>query len=240
MSMFEECGVEFVSHNAPLHYLPFIARSRALMSKPRLHDEGFNNSHFRSLSSRSDVNRGFGNYAFLTLALQPRIVQAKLKKGFPHITFLVPISAFEGLQFDLCRYNVAMTRYLRRGSKPGFPESATNGQYYGEMQIPIARTAEAKARLLKCHYPRGTMIEVLVEHGLPLPDDTKIACYHKCDHEFSQSVLAQVEVPWKVELHDLLNDYNRKQEYVVKVEKFVAKAFACPDWRGDGLEFDNV
>ena len=144
MSIFEECDIEFVSHHASLHYLPFIARSRALKSKPRLRDEGFDNSHFRSLSSRSDVNRGFGDYAFLTLALQPRIVQAKLKKGFPHITFLVPISAFEEIHFDLCRYNVAMTRYLRRDGKPGFPESARTVDIMTEWRYPLPELTRKK------------------------------------------------------------------------------------------------
>ena len=84
------------------------------------------------------------------------------------------------------------------------------------------------------------MIEVLVEQGHPLPDDTKIACYHECDHELLLAILAQIDVPWKIELYDSPNHYNRKREYVVQVDNFVATALADPDWRGDGLEFDNV
>ena len=150
---FTECGIEYISHHAPIHYFPFIARSQSLKSKPVLQKENFGNNHFRSLSKRSDVQRGFGKYAFLTLTLQPRIVQAKLKGGFPHITLLVPVTAFDGVKFDLCRYNVAMTRHLKRENKEGFPESSTSGRYYDEMQIPIARANAEKAQLLKCACP---------------------------------------------------------------------------------------
>ena len=58
--------------------------------------------------------RGFGNYAFLTLDVHPRILKAKLKAGFPHVAIEVPVDAFENMDYHLCRYNVAMTRQLRR------------------------------------------------------------------------------------------------------------------------------
>jgi hypothetical protein len=65
--MFGDCGIIAVNHYAPLHYLPFIGRTRFLKSKPALHAAGFPNHHFRSKSKRSDVERGFRNYAFLTI-----------------------------------------------------------------------------------------------------------------------------------------------------------------------------
>lgn len=240
MRAFNECEIEFVSHHSPLHYLPFIGRSRSLKSKPALRDEGFSLTHFRSLSSRSDVKRGFEKYAFLTLAINPRIVQAKLKGGFPHITLLVPIRAFERVSFDFCRYNVAMTRKLRRGEKEGHRESPTNGKYYDGMEVPIAREEADKVRLLKHHYPKGTMIEVLVDWALPLPDDTSVVCYHGSDLELVEEIKNQVGFPWNTTLQEPNGEYNRKQKYVGKVESFVNSALADSAWRGNGLEFDNV
>lgn len=240
MCAFHECGIEFVSHHSPLHYLPFIGRSRSLKSKPALRDEGFGLNHFRSLSSRSDVKRGFEKYAFLTLALSPRIVQAKLKGGFPHITLLVPIGAFERVSFDFCRYNVAMTRKLRRGDKEGHQESPTNGKYYDGMEIPIARSDADKVQLLEHHYPKGTMIEVLVDWALPLPDDTSVVCYHESDLELVEDISTQLDIPWNTVLREPGGEYNRKPQYVDEVESFVNTALADPAWRGNGLEFDNV
>ena len=125
MGILQDQGVEWVHHYAPLHYLPFIARARALLSKPSLRKAGFAASHFRTKSRKHDVGRGFGKYAFLTLDPQPQILRAKLAAGFPHVAIAIPAVAVEAATYSLCRFNVAMTRYLRRHGKPGFAESAT-------------------------------------------------------------------------------------------------------------------
>jgi adenylosuccinate synthase len=96
MAVLEESGVNYVHHYAPLHYLPFIARSGALLGKPSLAAAGFAANHLRSKSSVHDVKRGFGAYAFLTLDPTPRILGAKLMAGFPHIGIAVPVAAVEG------------------------------------------------------------------------------------------------------------------------------------------------
>jgi hypothetical protein len=67
MGILEIYEVERIHHCAPLHYLPFICTSNALLSKPSLRRAGFHLSHFRSTSSRHDVARGFGNFVHLTL-----------------------------------------------------------------------------------------------------------------------------------------------------------------------------
>ena len=62
MQLFIHHGIEKVLHYAPLHYVTHIARTQALKSKQALTCEGFEVSHFRSKSRRSDVRRGFGDY----------------------------------------------------------------------------------------------------------------------------------------------------------------------------------
>ena len=161
MGVLSANGVKTVQHYAPLHYLPFIARARAIMSKPSLDAAGFKPSHLCSMSRRQDVARGFGSYAHMTLDRQPKILQAKLRAGFPHLALNVPVASIEAATFSLCRFNVAMTRQLKRGERSGAPESKTDGRYYLGHQIPIARTKEDKTAMLAKHLPLGTMIEVL-------------------------------------------------------------------------------
>lgn len=139
MSVFDSLGIDFVPHFCPLHYLPFIARSGSLKSKPEYKAGGFGDTHFRSKSSKHDISRGFGKYAFLTLTTEPKIVIAKLKGGFPHVSVKVPVAAFDDLNFDLCRYNVAMFRRKRTSVLGGFPESASYGRYYEDKELPITR-----------------------------------------------------------------------------------------------------
>lgn len=240
MNLFSDLGVASIPHFAPLHYLPFIARSRKLMSKERLRENGFSERHFRTKSKNTDVARGFGGYVFLTLSQDPRIVQAKLKGGFPHIAVQVPESAFEEIQFDLCRYNVAMARRTTDSPTGGFPESATNGRYYCGKKLPIAREDADKVGLLAMHYPRGTMIEVLVRGHLHLPNETKIHCYCEDDSHLAEQILAACGVPWHVILVHPPGPYHRKAAHVAEVRQFLDKALADPDWKGSGLEFDRV
>ena len=156
--MLVEFGISFVPHYTPLHYLPFIARSQAIKSKPALRADGFEEIHFRSKSAHHDETRGFGEFAFLTLDTGPRIVKAKLYGGFPHIEISVPAAAIDDVEFALCRYNIAMTRVLKRNDLPGRPESDTNGRYYDDNQIPIAKTEDDKLALLNKHYGTNMII----------------------------------------------------------------------------------
>src|ERR1700754_384545 len=139
MGILQNAGVTNAYHFTPLHYLPFIAQSASLKSKPSLAADGFAATHLRSMSNAQDVTRGFGAYTHLTTDASPRILKAKLAAGFPHVGVSVPVPHVDNVEYSLCRFNVAMTRYLRKGSKKGFPESPTNGRYYKGHQIPIAR-----------------------------------------------------------------------------------------------------
>ena len=240
MSALSANGVEAVQHYAPLHYLPFIARSRTILSKPSLDAAGFKSSHLRSMSRGQDVARGFGSYAHMTLDRQPRILKAKLGAGFPHFALSVPVASVESGSFSLCRFNVAMTRYLKRGKKRGAPESNTNGRYYLGHQIPIARTQEDKMAMLATHLPLGTMIEVLIHGDLKLPDDTSVVCYSEDDAKIARTILEEIQCPWKVEVSEPPGDYPRSDIHSKSVEAFIAQAMADPQWRGNGLEFDRL
>src|ERR1700683_5631134 len=104
-----------VHHFTPLQYLPFIGRTRRLRSKASLRAAGFAETHFRSTSRARDDARGFSAYVHLTLGQYPEILKSKLAAGFPHIDIAVPVKAVDCVPYDLCRYNVARTRRLRRG-----------------------------------------------------------------------------------------------------------------------------
>lgn len=233
-------GIESVQHYAPLHYLPFIVRSRSILSKPSLDAAGFKSTHLRSMSRGQDVARGFGSYAHMTLDRQPRILKAKLGAGFPHFALSVPTASIEAAPFSLCRFNVAMTRRLRRGKKRGFAESNTNGRYYLGHQIPIARTAEDQMAMLAKHLPLGTMIEVLIHGDLTLPEDTGVICYSDEDAKIARSVLSQLQCPWKVQVSEPPGDYPRSKTHGKSVDDFIGQAMADPKWRGNGLEFDRL
>lgn len=239
MGLLQEEGVDVVHHYTPLHYLPFIARDRALLTKPSLAAKGFSEAHLRSKSSRHDVARGFGNYGFLTLERHPRILAAKLKGGFPHIDILIPVEAVEPTTFDLCRYNVAMTRQLRRGTNSGFPESDANGRYYDSHEIPVARMESDKRAMLRRHYD-NTMIEVLIHDDLSLPADTRIQVYASDDETLASSVLTVLDVPWNLEMVAPPGAYPRSGTYSQAVDEFVQIALDDPTWLGSGLEFDKV
>ena len=185
------------------------------------------------------MSRGFGSYTFLTLDKRPRILCAKLAAGFPHIAIAVPASAVEATTYSLCRFNVAMTRYLRRDGKPGFTESGTNGRYYDDHQIPVARTVSDKHAMLREHLPH-TMIEVLIHGDLALPHETIVCCYSASDERLAQHVLVETRSSWTIQLAEPPGKYPRNQKYANAVEDFIDRALRDPGWLGNGLEFDSI
>jgi len=240
MGVLESSGVQQVHHYTPLHYLPFIARSRALLSKPSMRALGYHDSHFRSMSSRHDVARGFGSYTFLTLHPAPPILKAKLAAGFPHVRITVPVDSIDAVTYDLCRFNVAMTRQLRRGGKAGFPESLTNGRYYGNAEVPVARTKRDQMAMLERYAGTDSMIEVLVPDPLALLQETAVCCFSAEDRELAARILGQCDVGWSVVGVAPPGPYPRKRQHSQSVEQFVAQALDNAEWRGNGLEFDRL
>ena len=239
MQLLLQHGIDRVFHFAPLHYLPFIGRSRALKSKPVLAAEGYLRTHFRSTSAHIDEARGFGNFVHLSTVAAPPILAAKLGSGFPHIGIELLPSDFPQAPYDLCRFNIAKTRYLRRGGKSGFAENDANGRYYGDLQIPIARSNQEKDRLLSSR-EGDPMIEVLIDGCLDFSGAVIIRTYCETDQNAAKKVLTELGTEWTVQLHTPPNHYERDEAYGAKVDEFIALALSDPNWRGSGLEFDRV
>lgn len=239
MKFLNNNGIKHIFHFMPLHYLPFVARSNELKSKPLLAAEGFELSHFRSTSAHIDATRGFGNYVHLSTIAEPPILAAKLNAGFPHIGLELSTADYPQIPYDLCRFNIAKTRFLRRNGKKGFDENSANGRYYGDLQIPIARSDEEKALLLDSRQG-DPMIEVLVDERLTLKPLVIVRAYCETDRDIAHNILNRLNLGWAVQLHPTQRLYKRDKTYGNCVEKFIDTALDDPCWRGNGLEFDRV
>lgn len=238
MGVLADNKVASVFHYSPLHYLPFVCRAQKLMSKPELEQAGFAPTHFRSTSSRQDINRGFGNYIHFALDARPPILRAKLAAGFPHFELEVPVGTIEDKGFHLCRFNIAKTRYFR-GAKQQPPESPENGRYYPDLAVPIAATDEEIEQLLAANFGKR-MIEVLVLDALDLPAQTVIKVFHEDDAVLAKEVIAATGIKWSVSLDGPGSKYPRNTRYAKAVSAFIAEALRDSQWAGNGLEFDRV
>jgi hypothetical protein len=231
-------GVKLVYHYSPLHYLPFIARAGALLSKPALRQIDFTDSHFRSTSSRQDASRGFEEYVHLTLDDHPPILQAKLSAGFPHFKFSVAASEIEAVEFHLCRYNIAKTRYLLGGKKAPI-ESPDTGRYYDGKRIPIAKTPTERRALFEANFGIN-MIEVLVPQRLDLSAQTTLTFFHEEDLRIAENVISAAGITWALQLCPSGRRYKRNNRYALAARSFIDHTLTDPSWRGNGLEFDRV
>jgi len=238
MGVFADSDVTSVFHYSPLHYLPFICRSQKLLSKPELEKAGFAPTHFRSTSSRQDVERGFGNYIHFALDARPPILKAKLAAGFPHFELEIPAGSVEDAGFHLCRFNIAKTRYFR-GAKQQPPESPENGRYYQDLALPIAATDEEIEKLFEANFGKR-MIEVLVLDRLDLPTQTVIKVFHEDDAVLAKEVIAATGVKWSLSVDGSGSRYPRNARYAKAVSVFIAEALRDTQWAGNGLEFDRV
>lgn len=229
-------GVEAVFHYAPLHYLLFIVRAKALLSKEELAARGFPQTHLRSTSRGVDYDRGFAGYVHLTLTNLPPILQGKLKSGFPHFEFRIPASYVDRLPFHLCRYNIAKSRNPKNGSSPS-PEGPATGYYRDGKQIPTAETVCECEALLRANLGIN-MIEVLVPKRVDLPQDTELIFFSRADLELARDMISKLNPGWRCSLASM-ESYARKGLYVGQVEDFLRRAQQDPEWRGSGLEFDR-
>jgi hypothetical protein len=230
-------GITDVFHYAPLHYLLFIARSRALLSKDELRRLGYDISHFRRTSRRQDELRGFSSYVHLTLTKHPKILVAKLKGGCPHFELRFPAAHIEGSMLHLCRYNIAKSRYLKSGRKPP-EESRANGRYHGPKELPTAETISECQELLSASSPQD-MIEVLVPRSISIPPETEFLFFAKDDCVDAEELLRPLDVPWRLRLASDLS-YTPASDRLTAARRFLQRARDDPHWRGDGLDFDYV
>lgn len=228
-------GIRHVFHATPLHYLPFIARARCLLARPKLQAHGYQRSHFRSTSHSSDVARGFGDRVFLSMASAMPLLQSKLGRGFPHIRLDIPLSALERTEFDLCRYNVAKNRSnLRHQLTFDISDGQANGRYYPGKQLPVARSFAEKKVMLRGH---GTKrIEVQVKDVVSLPNGVTVTCFSQADQVLADQIVGKCDCHWKTMLE--VGNYPRSERFGKQVETFCRRALSEPDWKGDGLEFD--
>lgn len=231
-------GIQNIYHYAPVHYLPFIARTKKLLSKSQLRNLGFSEHHFRRTSFRQDQKRGFDEYIHLTLDEYPNILSAKLSRGFPHLKVSISVDDIESTEFHLCRYNIAKSRYLKNGKKSP-PESPATGRYYHNKTLPIAITTSEKTDLLAANYPKK-MIEVLVPQCLVLSKWTAIELFHEQDLELIGRICEAIPVEWAIKLCPVNYRYNREFKYAIAVEKFIANALKDPYWKGNGLDYDKI
>jgi hypothetical protein len=237
-ALLSDFGITAVFHYAPLHYLPFIARRRALLSKAELRRLGFGEGHFRSTSAGQDEQRGFSRYVHLSLDAHPPILRAKLARGFPHFEVSVPAGAFTGIDYLLCRFNIAKTRYFR-GAKTEPVECARNGRYQNGMRLPVAKSAAERQALLELNYPQ-TMVELLVLDELPLHNGTSFRFFHSGDFSCAGRVLESLGVAdYQLEIDSQLQ-YEPAADHHRAVEDAIARALADANWRGSGLEFDRL
>jgi hypothetical protein len=231
-------GISHVYHYAPLHYLPFIARTRQLLSKSQLKLAGYSNSHFRSTSHKQDAERGFSDYVHLMSRESPPILQAKISKGFPHLEIKISSPLLEKGDFHLCRYNIAKCRYLKRPGATAPAENSRNGYYHGNKQLPTAETAIEIQALLNS-VSRRDVIEVLVPGSLALDKDTTLIFFDDEEKTVGDRILRKANLRWKTETK-VLPWYTAKPEYSESVFAFIAQASVDPNWLGSGLEFDRV
>jgi hypothetical protein len=239
MKVLRSFNYTHILHYLPLHYLPFILRTNSIKSKQSLLADGFSPLHFRSMSSRTDLARGFYNYIHFTLKSFPRILQAKLTSGFPHIELMIPISDLDSnTPYDLCRYNIAMTRRLPTSPNGGFVESDHNGRYYGDLLVPIARDTKEKTALLDKHSPLGTMIEVLIPSQINVPENSLIRCFSARDLGAAKDICSALSSNISLALGN--ETYESDPTYVDAVSQFIERTFAEPTWKGNGLEFDRL
>lgn len=209
------------------------------MSKNCLRAVGFNNNHFRSTSKKQDAGRGFVNYAHLTTCSFPLMFKTKLSAGFPHVAIRIPSTELDNVDFELCRFNVAKTRRLRRGNKSGHDTGPAYGQYYDDMEIPIARSDGEKNGLLKGNYPQGRMLEVLVNGQLDIGDRAEVIAFCSQDFVTVEKLQDGIETELSCSLRDDIS-YDPNPEYTSLCRDFLNQSVKEPDWRGNGLEFDKV
>lgn len=238
LSELRQANVAHIYHVVPTHYLPLILRDGVLRSKESLLQAGYNESHFRSTSHRQDRERGFGNVVHCTTAPNPPILTAKLARGFPHVRFAFPIDTVPA-DHEISRFNIARGRYLRSGNSP-LPENARNGRYHGAYELPVARTAEERAALLRAADVHRDMLEVLIPNHFPLPDTAQVQCFSEWDINLVRTVLNQVSSNLETVEDRTGHTYPIHEVFRSQVAAFVENALADPDWKGNGLDFDRL
>jgi len=210
----------------------------ALISKEKLRSKGFSENHFRSTSKKQDIQRGFAEYVHLSILDMPPILQAKLQKGFPHFEVKIASRYVDEQEYLLCRFNIAKTRRFV-GAKSEPEESECNGRYYENKALPVAMTAAEKEGLLSCNLGKN-MIEVLVPNNLRLNDQVIFSFFSDSDLTKASEIAEALDIQVTMEIHPTADRYSYNQQYSENTYSFLDKALLDENWKGNGLEFDNL
>ena len=151
----------------------------------------------------------------------------------------IDVSLIDNVEFMLCRYNIARMRNHKDSNKPVRP-SKYNGEYHDDFKVPVAREHSEKVDLLLPRFSRGQEVEVLIESELDLGNDAEVICFHEEDYRLARCALGLVSRQWTAVLDRRPINYCRKSKFADRCSEFLHRAALCPDWRGNGLDFDKL
>jgi hypothetical protein len=222
-------GILELYHVTPLAYVPWIASHGQLLSKQRLLEFGFCESHWRSTSSNTDVRRGFASVVHLFSHSPAPLLLAKLGLGIPHVELRIPLSAVPKGGVHFCRYNIAKHRVRV------FRESDINGRLRDPFRVPVATSPRHQRAMLRSGIKS---FEVLIDNSLVLPHDLSVRAFSAADLENVRRVLARFGRRWSIE-HDPNRYYPQIPHRLTASVDYSNQALHDPAWRGAGIQIDR-
>jgi hypothetical protein len=213
MSVLAEFEASSIYHCAPLHYAPFILRSRKLFSRRALEKQGFTQRHFRSSSSVTDADRGFENFVFCAASKWFPLIESKLDRGFPHFLVDIPVDSIDANQLYLCRYNIAKSRVFRSAKKEPAIDIACE-EYVPGLKLPVAHTAQQKKAMLATRLSQKSRSrEVIVSGSIEITSGARLIAFSNEDKEELERIARCVNFETQVEVSE--KSYVRCSYYVV-------------------------
>lgn len=85
-----------------------------------------------------------------------------------------------------------------------------------------------------------TTVEVLFRDELALPDNVICQFFSDGDMEAAEKILEQLNSNFVAERVDPQSAYPTSPDHQKSVSEFVAQALAHPEWKGSGLDYDNL
>lgn len=82
------------------------------------------------------------------------------------------------------------------------------------------------------------MIEVLVSEKLELLQSTEIVVFDRDDALQVKESLARLAIDWPIKLR-LNSTYKHNMTHKMNCTNFLNRSIEQPQWKGDGLEFDD-
>jgi len=180
------------------------------------------------------MRRGFGNVVFCATQERFELLEAKLKRGFPHYLIEIPTKQIDHCKYLLCRYNIAKSR-VARDSKRKPVLDAKCERYASGLSLPVAIDDEEKFAMLR-KWARHTV--VLIEGEISLELGVRVIAFSEEDEAMLMSIKKQTGSDLQIDRSD--RPYRRCPKYVSQIGRFIESAIEEPDWRGSGLNYDNL